>query len=476
LKKLEPTTIPPTSEDEAPKNIRYEFAQVHTLKPGAMVNLMPVVSGGRPDNFTIWPPLPQGLKLDHSTGEVKGVLEQHVRSGNQTYTVKASNHVGEATSQIIFKETSEAPTNFSYGMVDCCVVGKEVKLQSNFQGGQHISFRVHPPLPNGLRMNSSTGEIRGVLESAAFGQSKFLVTAMRSGWAATTQLVLIGKSTPSLTYEGIRSSYAMGDHVKLLPKVRGFEASHFTVHPLLPQGLELDKTTGIIRGVIRPWKNHTESQGHNSHAHMVTAWGSEEGGKTVKEQVIFNMAHKNATYFPWWIALVALVLCCNTCLVLCLCVQTSKDDKGSYKQLPVKTEPAPLDPELPTRDTSPETKVVVTPVTEAAEQQEANSGVPLIWDTLNGSKTVYATKKPLGVQFRAEFPLKIKCEPLGHGKELGLEVGWTLRSVKGVDVSKMTDIKKVNELLYQEVGEKTVPLDQWKEPEPLNTPTGVPLT
>jgi hypothetical protein len=65
------------------------------------------------------------------------------------------------------------------------------------------------------------------------------------------------------------------------------------------------------------------------------------------------------------------------------------------------------------------------------------------------------------VQFRAEFPLKIKREPVGHGKELGLEVGWTLRSVNGVDVSKMTDIKKVNELLYREIGEKTVPLDEW---------------
>jgi len=90
-------------------------------------------------------------------------------------------------------------------------------------------------------------------------------------------------------------------------------------------------------------------------------------------------------------------------------------------------------------------------------------GVPLIWDTPSGERTVYARKKPLGVQFKAEFPLKVKREPEGHGKNIGIEVGWILKSVNGVDVTTMRDIKKINELLYSEVGEKTIPVDQWNK-------------
>merc|ERR1711988_1320611 len=90
-----------------------------------------------------------------------------------------------------------------------------------------------------------------------------------------------------------------------------------------------------------------------------------------------------------------------------------------------------------------------------------SKGIPLKWDTPRGPRTVYATKKPLGVQFSAEFPLKIKRSPVGHGKDLGLEVGWILTSVNGIDVTAMTDISKVSEILYSEVGEKTVPVDQW---------------
>merc|ERR1719235_1243691 len=114
---------------------------------------------------------------------------------------------------------------------------------------------------------------------------------------------------------------------------------------------------------------------------------------------------------------------------------------------------------------------------QKAMEEQRTKGIPLIWDTPKGRRVVYATRKPLGVQFRAEFPLKIKREPEGHGKEIGIKIGWILKSVNGFDVMTMTDIKKVNEILYREVGEKTVPVDDWNEalPKPGTIPRGVPL-
>merc|ERR1719446_268812 len=101
---------------------------------------------------------------------------------------------------------------------------------------------------------------------------------------------------------------------------------------------------------------------------------------------------------------------------------------------------------------------------DSSEVPKVPVGVPLVWDTPTGERTVYATKKPLGVQFRAEFPLRVKREPIGHGKEIGVELGWILKRVNGIDVTVMTDIRKVNEILYREVGEKTVPVELWKDP------------
>merc|ERR1740138_105756 len=119
---------------------------------------------------------------------------------------------------------------------------------------------------------------------------------------------------------------------------------------------------------------------------------------------------------------------------------------------------------------------------ECHEPSKSPKAVPLVWDTPNGERITYARKRPLGVQFSAEFPLKVKREPQGHGKDLGIEVGWILKSVNGIDVTKARDIGEVNDILYREVGEKTIPLDKWRqsgldaEEENASASLGVSLT
>merc|ERR1712232_1169212 len=193
-----------------------------------------------------------------------------------------------------------------------------------------------------------------------------------------------------------------------------------------------------------------------------------------------------AAGIPWWSSLaVGIVLCC---LAACLCRRNGENDKVtmSYKPVPMRslTESQRLQWVLaPEMDL--EASLPVHTDLKTSNEQEAPmdmglenlpNGVPLVWDTAHGQRTVYATKKPLGVQFRAEFPLKVKREPEGHGKDIGIQMGWILRSVNSIDVTAMTDIGRVNEILYREVGEKTVPLESFKEPAPValvwDTPHG----
>jgi hypothetical protein len=86
--------------------------------------------------------------------------------------------------------------------------------------------------------------------------------------------------------------------------------------------------------------------------------------------------------------------------------------------LPVQTcEPPPLPP--PSHD----------PPIEVA--------VKLTWITDGGDRTVYATKRPLGVNFdKGHMPMTVmSLNPDSHAVELGILRDWTLKSVDDVDVS-----------------------------------------
>jgi len=161
---------------------------------------------------------------------------------------------------------------------------------------------------------------------------------------------------------------------------------------------------------------------------------------------------------------------------------TGPGDYESVVRLHGKKQPCQRDISQVSEVLYKEVGVETTPfVGESKPGKKPPLGVPLVWDTQQGERTVYATKKPLGVRFHAEFPLKVKHEPVGHGKELGIEMGWILKSVNGTivtgpsgfdpvlrlhgrDASCPSDLKTVDEVLYREVGVKTEPLESTKDP------------
>jgi hypothetical protein len=79
--------------------------------------------------------------------------------------------------------------------------------------------------------------------------------------------------------------------------------------------------------------------------------------------------------------------------------------------------------------------------------------VKMTWKTTEGEiKTVTATRKPLGLKFESNLPIKINSENKGsHGEELGIQVGWELQAIDGEDVVNSNDYKSVNDLLHTKV-------------------------
>jgi hypothetical protein len=82
--------------------------------------------------------------------------------------------------------------------------------------------------------------------------------------------------------------------------------------------------------------------------------------------------------------------------------------------------------------------------------------VKMIWETPGGeSVTVFARRQPLGLNFNKELPIVVTAAKEGsHGKELGIQPGWSLKSLEGTDVSARSKYKfeDVSRLLQAAMG------------------------
>jgi len=78
--------------------------------------------------------------------------------------------------------------------------------------------------------------------------------------------------------------------------------------------------------------------------------------------------------------------------------------------------------------------------------------ITLTWDTGDGNEeTVIATKKPLGLVFNQSLPIKITSEKDGHGKDIGIQVGWVLKNINGVDVLNSNSFADVQKIMHEQV-------------------------
>jgi hypothetical protein len=169
-----------TVNDIAPSSLSYNSPNVFT-KDSAIASLNPSVSGGAIVSFSISPALPNGLSFDTSTGEISGTPT--VISSTTSYTVTATNSGGSTTFVVVITVNDIAPSSLSYSSPNVLIVGNLVSLIPSFIGNV-TNFSIVPDLPDGLILNSQTGEISGIpiLISTT---TLYTVTAENSGGNAS---------------------------------------------------------------------------------------------------------------------------------------------------------------------------------------------------------------------------------------------------------------------------------------------------
>jgi hypothetical protein len=126
------------------------------------------------------------------------------------------------------------------------VVGEAIAL-TPAASGTVDQYRVSPSLPSGLSIDERSGVISGT-PTRASGPATYVVTATGAGVRVTFPLVLSVTEPPhGLTYVSPVNATVGAALAPLNPSIAG-SVDHYTVSPLLPPGIVLNGSSGILSG------------------------------------------------------------------------------------------------------------------------------------------------------------------------------------------------------------------------------------
>lgn len=208
--------------------------------------------------FTISPALPEGVAISPTTGMISGFPKtpQDVTK----YTVTAKNASGQASCEVPLLICVSAPENLQYAdLKKIYFTGEPVGLEPSFDGVA-TEFTVVPSLPDGLRLDTQTGEISGVPTTVTPAANYTVTCANDMGKCQLDLNVEIQRAAPkNLAYLDVEEMYPKLRPLQILPTCEG-EVAEFTISPALPGGVSFDPKTGIISGTpteIKPKTTYT---------------------------------------------------------------------------------------------------------------------------------------------------------------------------------------------------------------------------
>jgi len=99
--------------------------------------------------------------------------------------------------------------------------------------------------------------------------------------------------------------------------------------------------------------------------------------------------------------------------------------------------------------------------------QEPLPGLPMVCVDESGvENTVYVTRKPLGMQFGETLPIKItNFRDNSHGQEVGMKIGWVLKSFNGDDFTRLSTFKEAMQILQKHTERLPTQMDLVEEKE-----------
>ena len=233
---------------EEPVNLSYS-SHIFQWVLGETIVEFPNIEGGEVINWTIEPPLPEGLLFDKNDGSIIGSpSELHAL---REHYVTASNTGDSITINLLLSVVDISPINLLYEPYNIDLTVNEItpNLTPTWSGGIPESWEIYPNLPQGLNLDFETGEIYGTpifIQDTIYYQ----IWANNSGGYSTTMIDITISSLPPDEIFWLESEYILKSNKSIsIPVINnGPDIDTWEVYPELPSGLTLNYN-GSISGI-----------------------------------------------------------------------------------------------------------------------------------------------------------------------------------------------------------------------------------
>jgi hypothetical protein len=190
--------------------------------------------------------LPIGLLLGLNDGSITGIP---TIGGLYNFKIKVVSGDSEATTDNYAVTVNQVPTKFDESVIEKTELGKTYADAVIATGYPLPVYRISSgSLPNGLKLNASTGAITGTTSVTGFFD--FTVEASNSVGTLLHPLKIAVQAAPIFTSGDFPSSINVGDTVAAKFVATGFPAPTYRVTSgSLPDGLSLDENNGTVTGI-----------------------------------------------------------------------------------------------------------------------------------------------------------------------------------------------------------------------------------
>ena len=186
--------------------------------------------------------LPAGITLDSVTGQVSGAPTE---AGRYEFTIQRSNGCSNHTDRIVLVVIGN-PT-LSYLSSYALALGESVNIQPILSYVDSLSI-VSGSLPSGLSWDNRTGAITGSPTGVMDKSTVVFMASNRYNISHTTVVFRVLQRITQFNYESSFYTYAVESAISLSPHIVG-PCSNFSIQSgILPSGIQLNSTTGVISG------------------------------------------------------------------------------------------------------------------------------------------------------------------------------------------------------------------------------------
>ncbi|OUU23068.1 MAG: hypothetical protein CBC13_06580 [Planctomycetia bacterium TMED53] len=235
---------------QPPCDLSYTDSVLQLTVGTPIPTMIPEIGCGESDGFSSLPPLPAGLHLDSTNGEISGIPE--FIGGPTDHVIVAGNVAGNVSFQLSVEILEEPPCNLNYPQEEVDVVTGEVigPIQPIVGCGQASVWTVSPEFPQGLILDPLTGIISGSVEEPYSLTVHQVVAANSSGSSVVDFSVTIKVQAPcNLDYGADSFQLLPGEPLgPLLPSSECGPVEEYSIDPPLPAGFSLDILSGELMG------------------------------------------------------------------------------------------------------------------------------------------------------------------------------------------------------------------------------------